>query len=290
MSNTDDSIVLRPGTPADAEKCGAICYEAFTTIATRHGFPPDFPSVEVATGVITGILAHEQVYSVVAEVDGEIIGSNFLWENGTIAGIGPITINPARQNVTVGRRLMEDVLRRARERRFAGIRLVQAAYHNRSMALYTKLGFCAREPLSQIEGTPPGVTIDGCHVRAATENDLEACNTVCFDVHGHDRSAELLGAVKVGSASVVERGGRVTGYTTSVGFLGHVAARTNDDLKALIAAAGQFSGPGFLLPTRNTEVLRWCLENGLRIAQPMTLMSIGLYNEPRGAFAPSVLF
>ena len=50
-----------------------------------------------------------------------------------------------------------------------------------------------------------------------------------------------------------------------------------------------FPGPGFLLPTRNSDVFRWCLANGLRVVQPMTLMSIGLYNEPRGAFMPSVL-
>jgi hypothetical protein len=40
------------------------------------------------------LLAREDVYSVVAEADGRVVGSNFLWENGTIAGVGPITIDP----------------------------------------------------------------------------------------------------------------------------------------------------------------------------------------------------
>jgi hypothetical protein len=61
-------------------------------------------------------------------------------------------------------------------------------------------------------------------------------------------------------------------------------------LKALIAAAPEITGPGFLLPTRNSEVFHWCLNQGLRVTQPMTLMSTGLYNEPRGAFLPSILF
>lgn len=78
--------------------------------------------------------------------DGRVLGSNFLWESGAIAGVGPITIAPTAQNVAVGRRLMEDVLRRARERNVAGVRLAQAAYHNRSLSLYTKLGFDARTP------------------------------------------------------------------------------------------------------------------------------------------------
>jgi hypothetical protein len=32
------------------------------------------------------------------------------------------------------------------------------------------------------------------------------------------------------------------------------------------------------------------LEKGLKVVQPLTLMSRGLYNEPRGAFMPSILF
>jgi hypothetical protein len=89
---------------------------------------------------------------------------------------------------------------------------------------------------------------------------------------------------------VVEREGRITGYTTLVGFFGHTVGESNDDLKALIGAAKEFPGPGFLLPTRNSELMRWCLKNGLKIVQPMTLMSKGLYQEPKGAFLPSVLF
>jgi hypothetical protein len=89
---------------------------------------------------------------------------------------------------------------------------------------------------------------------------------------------------------LVEHGGRVTGYATMVGFFGHAVGENNEDLKALIGAATAFPGPGFMLPTRNGELLRWCLEKGLRIVQPMTLMSIGLYNEPAGAFLPSVIY
>jgi hypothetical protein len=37
-------------------------------------------------------------YGVVAERDARIIGSNFLDERGTIAGIGPITVDPDVQN------------------------------------------------------------------------------------------------------------------------------------------------------------------------------------------------
>jgi GNAT superfamily N-acetyltransferase len=283
-------LMLRAGRSEDAETCGLICYEAFKAIADEHNFPPDFPSSEVSGGLLTSLLSRGDIYRVVAEVDGRVVGSNFLWENGTIAGVGPITIDPSAQNVAVGRRLMEDVLQRARERGIAGIRLVQAAYHNRSLALYTKLGFDTREPLSNIQGEAIEQQIPGYAVRSATEEDLDACNKVCFKVHGHDRGPELLEAITQESANVVEHDGRISGYTTMVGFFGHTVGESNEDLKALIGTAPEFPGPGFLLPTRNSEVLRWCLERGLRIVQPMTLMSVGLYNEPRGTFMPSVLF
>src|SRR5439155_15126640 len=107
------------------------------------------------------------------------------------------------------------------------------------------------EPLSTMQGPPLGLQIPGCSVRPATAADLAACNDLCFQVHGLHRGGELHDAIKHGSATVVERGGRLTGYATAVAFFGHAVAATNDDLKALIATAPAFLGPGFLVPTRN---------------------------------------
>src|SRR5918998_1476862 len=152
-----------------------------------------------------------------------------------------------------------------------GVRLVQAAYHNRSLSLYTKLGFDAREALSNLQGPAINQQIPRYDVRPATEDDLAASNKVSLKVQGYHRGAELLEAIRQGTANVVEHDGRITGYTTTVGFFGHTVGESNEDLKALIGAAPDFPGPGFLLPTRNGEVLRWCLERGLRIVQPLTL-------------------
>lgn len=283
-------VVLRPGTPDDAETCGQICYDAFKTISDQHNFPQDFPSPEPAIGLLSMLLARNDVYSVVAEIAGKAVGSNFMWEQKQIAGIGPITVDPKAQNSTIGRRLMRAVLSRAEERGFAGVRLVQAAYHNRSLSLYTKLGFDTREPLSLMNGPVLNLKIGGRVVRAASDSDREACNALCVSVHGHDRDVEVRDAINEGSARVVEQDGRITGYTTGINFLGHSVAESNEDMKALIGAVEEFVGPGFLLPTRNGDLFRWCLENGLRVVLPMTLMSMGLYNEPRGAFLPSILY
>src|SRR5947199_4416330 len=201
-------LELRPGTVDDAERYGKICYEAFTTIAKAHNFMPDFPSDEIAIGLIKSLLSHPGFYSVVAELDGQIVGSNFLDERSAIAGLGPITVDPNVQNAGVGRRLMLAALERASGKRCPGVRLLQAAYHNRSLSLYTTLGFNVREPVVTLQGPPIGEAVPGYAVRKAGESDLEGCNRVCAGVHGHDRSGELLDAIHEGGASVVEHGGR----------------------------------------------------------------------------------
>ena len=283
-------ISIREGTPEDAEICGRICYNAFKTISEAHGFAPDFLGPETAIGVLTRMLANPKFYSVVAEVDGRIVGSNFLDERNAIAGVGPITVDPTVQNRAIGRRLMDAVHERAAEKNYVGVRLIQAGFHTRSLSLYAKLGYDVREHLACMQGKALGISVESHVVRPASEADVDNCNRLCREVHGLDRGGELKDAIAQRSATVVEHDGRITGYATSIGFFGHAVGETNKDLKALIGAAQEFAGPGFLLPTRNGELFRWCLNNGLRITQPMTLMSKGRYNEPTGAFLPSVLY
>ena len=284
------TVTIRRAQPEDAAVCGQICYEAFYKISTDHNFPPDVPAPQMALGLMTQMFSHAGFYCVAAEVDGVVAGSNCLDERNPIAGIGPITIDPKVQNRGIGRKLMEAVLDRARERNFPGVRLVQAAFHNRSLSLYTTLGFDVREPLTVFQGPAVKKAYDGFSVRAAQLSDLEACNAVALRVHGHHRGGELADGIQQGTATVVERNGRITGYSSSLAFFGHAVAETNPDLQAIIAAADGFAGPGILVPSRNSELFRWCLANGLRVVQPMTLMSLGLYNEPKGAFLPSVTY
>jgi len=284
------AVTIREPTAADAAECGRILYAAFAGIANQHNFPPDFPSVAVATDVASMLIAHSGFHGLVAEEDGLILGSNFMDQRSQIGGIGPISVDPAAQNRRVGRTLMQAMLDYAAARDHAGVRLVQTAYHNRSLVLYTRLRFVTREPLSVIKGSPLGNNLPGYEVRPATTEDIAACNQICRQVHGFDRDAELAEAVRERRGTVVEHLGRITGYATSIGFFAHAVAESNQDLKALIGAARSFAGPGFLLPTRNHDLFSWCLENRLQLLMQMTLMTTGLYNEPAGAYLPSILY
>ncbi len=282
--------MVRMATPEDAAVCGPTCFEAFSAINAAHGFPCDLPGSEAATGLLSMMFSNPGFYCVAAEVDGRVVGSNCLDERSVIRGVGPITIDPGAQNLGVGRKLMQAVMDRANERGASGVRLVQAAFHNRSLSLYTSLGFDIREPLSCMQGQTVERSIPGCEVRSAKDTDADACNALSWRVHGFDRGVDLAQAIEQGTARVVERGGRITGYTTHLAFFGHSTAETNVDMQALLASAESFAGPGILVPSRNSVLLRWCLANGLRVVQPMTLMSAGLYSDPSGAWLPSVLF
>jgi predicted N-acetyltransferase YhbS len=287
---TRPDILIRTATPEDILVCGQISFDAFSAINAAHGFPCDFPDPQAAIDAISATFSGPDFYCVVAELSGRIVGSNCLDERSMIRGIGPISIDPAAQNLGIGRKLMQAVMDRANERNAPGVRLVQAAFHNRSLSLYASLGFDIREPLACVQGRTLERNVPGGLARPAKPDDEDACNALSRRIHGFDRGVELAEAIEQGTAAVVERAGRITGYTTHLALFGHSTAETNVDLQALIASAESFAGPGILVPSRNSSLLRWCMANGLRVVQPMTLMSTGLYNDPSGAWLPSVLF
>ncbi len=285
-----NTLIVRVARSEDAPVCGQICYTAFRTISESHGFAPDFPGPNATTGVLSTMFSNPGFYCVVAEAGGRIVGSNCLDERSIIAGVGPITIDPDGQNRGAGRKLMQAVLDQARQHGAAGVRLVQAAFHNRSLSLYAGLGFEVREPLSCMQGRTAQRVVPGCTVRPARTEDVDRCGAIARQVHGFDRARELAEAIQQGTALVVERENRITGYASALAISGHAAAETNLDLQTLIASAEFFGGPGILVPSRNSALFQGCLANGLRVMQPMTLMSVGLYNEPAGAWLPSILF
>jgi predicted N-acetyltransferase YhbS len=284
------NLVLRPAQVDDAERCATIFYDAFESIASRHNLPIEPGTREFTAFKMNQLLSEEGVVGLIAERAGQIVGSAFVDERDLIAGIGPVIVDPDHQDGGVGLALMQALLARERDRAAVGVRLVQTAYHYRSLALYAKLGFVIREPLSVMQGPVPTYTVPGIGVRPATEADLAPCAALCTQVHGHDRTQELRGAIAVGTATVAEGPAGICAYATGFGYGWHAVGTTTEALAALISSAETFMGLGILVPSRDAALMRWCLEHGLRIVQQSTLMSIGLYNEPAGAYLPSILY
>jgi hypothetical protein len=89
---------------------------------------------------------------------------------------------------------------------------------------------------------------------------------------------------------MIEQDGRAMGYAAGIGLFGHAVAKSNEDLKALIAAAPAILDPGFFVLARNREVINWLLKNGFQIGWPANLMTVGLYQEPSAPFLPSLAY
>ena len=288
-------ITIRSATEADAQACGRICYEGFRAVTDRHGYPPVFASIEVATRRLAAFLANPSVFGLVAELEGKrrIAGFNFLSERDPVRAIGPIAVDPSLHGYGIGRRLMQAALDRARGA--PSVRLVQESYNIQSLSLYASLGFDAREVYAVVTGTPaPAALPPDWEVRPLREGDIPACESLQQHVLGYSRINELRETLAAGAPWAALRDGRLRAYASvpTSWQANHAMAETDEDLQALLLGAAR-SRPeplALLIPVRRAELFRWCLAQGLRAVRPMTLMSVGKYREPQGAYVPSVLY
>lgn len=286
------TITIRPIVRADTEMCGRICYEGFRAINELHGFPPVFRSVQAATDRVRASIEHPAVFGVVAENDGKTIGFSFLSERDPIRAVGPVVIDPAAQSHGVGRLLMEAVLERAEGA--PGVRLLQDAFNMQSMSLYATLGFESKELVVAIAGRPVSGPLAGWDVRHMEEEHVSNCEALHERVHGFTRTRELRDTLATGSPVVALRNGVVQAYMAVPTFwiANHGIAATEQDMKALILGAAHIVQEplSFLLPVRRARLFRWCIAERLRLTRPMTLMTKGVYHEPKGSYIPSVLY
>jgi predicted N-acetyltransferase YhbS len=289
------SLIIRPIEKNDAESCGKIGYEAHKAISSAHGYPSEQPSEEFGIGLIRMLLGNPNSWGVLAERQGKTLGSIFLhkFPPSPVAVIGPLTVHPSAEG-GVGRMLMDAALTQARKQNHDQVRLVQSPSHIRSFVLYTKSGFTLREPLFLMEGQPLKKNVSNTssakvHL-VSDDNDISMCNELCKSVYGFSREMELRQAKDQGVATMIEQDRVTTGYAAGVGIFGHAVAKSNEELKALIANASAILGPGFFAPARNHELINWLLENGFRIGWPANLMTIGPYQEPLTPFLPSLAY
>ncbi len=287
------ALLLRSPRPSDLEPCGKILSDAFTDLHRRHGFPPDFPTHEIGIQFMSQPMKNPSFHGVIAEVDGKIVGSNFLDERDQIRAVGPISVHPSAQGHGVGRKLMEAVIERGSGA--PGIRLVQEAFNTTSLPLYAALGFDPVEPLFLLNGKPRSKAPAGYEIRRLVAADIEECAALCRRLYHCERTGELRDAIAGLSPYVVVRSGRIVAYCTTATVhwaVAHGVAESEDDMHALIlgVAGAEDRLLQFLMPVRQAGFFRWCLSEGLKVIKPLTLMARGEYREPQGCWFPSVMY
>ena len=275
-------------TTADVDDLARILYDAFYDIATSHGFPPDFPNVDFCKGIISLLMSNEGVYTAAAYEGGRPRGSNFTNMWGDVAGIGPISVDLDAQGGGIGRTLMLDALREAKESGFERVRLMQDSFNMRSLALYTSLGFVVKEPVAYLELSDANPIDDG--FRPATPADYDAMDALCREIYGISRKGEYTSLAGAGFPAFVIDRGRITGYLIGTA-IGHGVAESVEDMLALYNGIGATT-PGALSNccARQGELYRAALAAGHRNHKVMNLMAYGPYEDPSGTWAPSVMF
>jgi hypothetical protein len=140
----------------------------------------------------------------------------------------------------------------------------------------------------------------GLRIREAKADDATVCGRIMFDAFeslaarhafpiepGTPEFTDFQITAMLGTEGVfafADERGTIVG----VGYLFHAVAKSDDDVIALLGAAETIAGLGVLVPSRNTSLMAWCFGARLRLEQQSTLMTTGLYNQPRGSWLPSI--
>ena len=287
--NTD--LVLVPAESHHVDEIGRICFKAFRTIHDKHAFPRDFPTLDLAMKVIDMLVDREDFYGVVALIDGKPVGSNFLSLMDPVAGVGPITVDPASQTKGIGRALMEDVIDYADRNNIKQVRLLQDSFNMASLSLYSSLGFDAKETVALMQAASSGEPDES--VRPITEADIPAIEELSERIYKVSRRNEVADAITYDfSPLLIERAGQIRGYLIP-GFFGHGVAETEEDAMALIGESARRLPPEFarfFCPLREANLYRNALKAGHRAIKVMNLMAMGPYEPPDEVWLPSIAY
>jgi len=273
----------------DAEKLGDICYRAFDDISRRHGFETDFESPAMAQMILSGLIRDEHCHSITALEDGSPVGSNFISVPDSVGAIGPVSVDPNEQGKGIGRALMEDVLRHAREGGIERVRLMQDAFNMQSLSLYASLGLDTKVGAALL--VPTGVDVP--EVRPATPDDMDAVERLSGEIYGVSRRREVESMANGPFRPFVyEKSGRVIAYFIP-GMVGHGVGETEEVLVAVVLGATKHVADPFaraFCPLTEGALFRRFLAAGCKVRKVMNLMTLGPYEEPQGPWMPSVLF
>jgi GNAT superfamily N-acetyltransferase len=283
------TLELVPAAADSIPRLSVICHEAFSALHDRFGIERDIPSPEIGEMIIGQTVQRPDYTGIMAVLDGEIVGSNFLTFADEVAGVGPITVDPKVQAKGIGRALMQWVIDEARRRELRQVRLFQEAINTTSLSLYTALGFDWRDTGVLMQAT--AAAAEDPDVRPVTADDLPAIAELSRHSYGFSRAgdaAQLIAWQVPGFLKL--RGGKPVAYLFATLF-GHAGAETEKDLLALAAQAARHLPPPvakFICPMSRPGLYRMALAAGHRTGKVLSYMSLGDYTPPPGAHFPSI--
>ncbi len=159
--------------------------------------------------------------AIAADVDGELAGSMFVANWGSVGFFGPLTVRPEYWDNGVGRRLLDATMEKfeAWGTRYPG--LFTFAHSPKHLALYQKYGFAPRF-LTSIMSKPvadDGDAVQWSRYSALSEAEQNGCLDACRDrtgaiLEGLDVEREIVAvqAQGLGDTVLVWDGSRLAGF------------------------------------------------------------------------------
>lgn len=214
---------------------------------------------------------------VVAEVDGEVVGTTLYWNYGPeFASIGLVIVRNAMQGMGIGRRLMEAALKRVGDRRV----MLNSTTAGRPM--YEKLGFTPVGTLYQHQGAS--------HQTIALRDGIDVvtlgpwADLVEFDriSSGMDRKHLLDALMPQATCLTLSEDGRLAGYALVREFgagqvIGPVVAKDAGGARSLIINSLALNAGRFcrIDVTDEHELSVWLTGIGLPCVSEETRMCLG---------------
>ena len=186
---------VRPMVADDVDRADEICRVAFGTFV---GAPAPETFFGTADYVHTRWAADPQS-AFVAEFDGEVVGSNFATNWGSVGFFGPLTVRPDLWDRGVGRKLVEPVMDCFESRGHRHVGLFTFAESPKHLELYRRFGFWPRfltaimkKPVTAAAPTR-GATTYSTTPAADRSDHLRSCRNLTDAVYdGLDLEREML--------------------------------------------------------------------------------------------------
>jgi GNAT superfamily N-acetyltransferase len=186
--------MIRPLTQGDLAAARKICCTAFGTFLGA----PDPENFWADRDYVYGRCGAHHVASFAAELDGELVGSNFATRWGSVGFFGPISMRPERQGRGIGKALVEAVSGQFEEWGVSHAGLCTFPQSPLHIALYGKFGFRARflTAIMAAPARPAGDAGSWSRYSALSENERGAVEAACREVTdalytGLDLGAEI---------------------------------------------------------------------------------------------------
>ena len=282
--------------PREAGRVATIFRDAFNDLYERRGFGPIVADESVGRVIAETYLVHDPDHCLVVEYDGRLAGSAFLHPRATVAGIGPVTVDPSLHGRGLGRALVGGLCERADRLGIASTRLIQDAFNENSYALYARLGFRPQRVLARasfLPGRGPAVR----ETRVAAAADLANIAALEEDLLGFSRRRDYELLRRVGEVLVLDGRGGIEGWAGrivrgSVAVLGPVLSRSFEGMRRLVDEGSSELPAGteirILLPAESPEVLEFLAPRELEVHSLCNYMVRGSFSGIRGHYVPTL--